>query len=249
MDDSTLGAEIHEKKEHAPPYVAYRTFKNFTDSLRVAMPSRIDRSVMHTMSGAAQSHVMAALKSMDLVSRQGIPTERFKNLVQMEGDQQKSILKESIRVGFPFLFDGSIDLSTATGKQLLEKFEHTPLSGNTLRRSVAFFLAAGKDAGMGLSPYFEKIHSRTGAAPTKRSSPPANGKVIPYIDGVAETDDEESSEEEKRPPLAIESLTVKLKSGGSITLTASTSFIKMSADDRNFVFDIIDRLQKYESAT
>ena len=35
------------------PYVSYKTFKNFLDGLGETLPSRIDRSLMGTMSGAS----------------------------------------------------------------------------------------------------------------------------------------------------------------------------------------------------
>jgi hypothetical protein len=146
----------------APPYVPYKTFKNFMESLHAAVPGRIDRSVMHTMSGGAQGQMMQALRTMDLVSQHGIPTERFIRLATGSDEQHREALTSALRSGYPFLFSGSIDLATATGKQLLEQFQSTSLSGDTVRRSVSFFLAAAKDAGISLSPYFDKIQSRSG---------------------------------------------------------------------------------------
>lgn len=254
MSEEVPKSDSEKHREHAPPYVAYKTFRNFTESLRAAMPSRIDRSVMHKLSGAAQSHILSALRSMNFVSNQGLTTEAFREFVNSEGEERQAALTAAIKVGFPFLFDGSIELSTATGKQLLEKFGSTPFHGNTLRRSVAFFLAAAKDARLTVSPYFDKIQSRSAASPRRSSS--NNGLTLPYLTGEAEVGEGEGEGDEEdqesrvggapRVPLpAAESLTVELKSGGTITFTASTSFIKMSADDRAFVFDVIDQLQKY----
>lgn len=181
----------------APPYIAYKTFRNFVDSLRITMPGRIDRSVMHTMSGGAQGQMMHALRTMDLVSQHGIPTEAFKKLVSAEADERKKALAVALHIGYPFLFSDSVNLATATGKQLLEQFAGVGLTGDTVRRSVSFFLAAAKDAGITLSPYFRKIQSRSN--PAKRTG--ANGgldtddadasrqprpKTIRYMTGRAE---------------------------------------------------------------
>ena len=39
-----------------PPYLAFRTFRHFLDGLRASgIPGRIDRSVMSSLSGGAQS--------------------------------------------------------------------------------------------------------------------------------------------------------------------------------------------------
>ena len=40
-----------------PPYVPYRSFGNFIQSLKQGIPARIDRSVMSNMSGALQSQL------------------------------------------------------------------------------------------------------------------------------------------------------------------------------------------------
>lgn len=43
-----------------------------------------------------------------------------------------------------------------------------------------------------------------------------------------------------------ELLTINLRSGGSLTLTASVNLLKLKGEDRAFVFEIIDKLQSYE---
>ena len=174
-----------------PPYVAYKTFISFVDSLKKAVPGRIDRSVMHTMSGGTQSHMMHALRTMDLVTESGITTESLKALVLSEGEERKkTLLQNCLFPGYPFLFtDPKIDIGTATGKQLLEQFENVGLRGDSIRRSVAFFLAGAKDAGIKLSPYFNKIQARSGAP-----KPRANNGVT-----SEESDGEEGAAKPKSP--------------------------------------------------
>jgi hypothetical protein len=162
-----------DPRKRTPPYVAYKTFIGFVDSLRKAIPGRIDRSVMHTMSGGTQSHVSHALRTMDLINESGVPTEAFKNLINSLGEDRKKALAASLKTGYPFLFPPSkIDLATASGKQLLEEFENVGLRGDSIRRSIAFFLAAGKDAGITLSPFFNKIQSRSGTAKPRNGGAP-----------------------------------------------------------------------------
>jgi hypothetical protein len=52
----------------------------------------------------------------------------------------------------------------------LDQFSNVGLRGDSIRRSIAFFLAAAKDAGIKLSPYFDKIQSRSGAPKRNGSS-------------------------------------------------------------------------------
>ena len=44
-----------------------------------------------------------------------------------------------------------------------------------------------------------------------------------------------------------ESKTVRLASGGTLTLAATTAFLSLSQSDRAFVFELIDKLIEYET--
>jgi hypothetical protein len=39
---------------------------------------------------------------------------------------------------------------------------------------------------------------------------------------------------------------IRLRTGGTLTLTASLDLFSLGAEDRAFVFDLIDRLQQYD---
>ena len=67
-----------------PPYVPYRSFRNFIDTLKQGIPARIDRSVMGTMSGALQSQLTTTLKYLDLIAPTGQPKEALAKLVNSE---------------------------------------------------------------------------------------------------------------------------------------------------------------------
>lgn len=51
---------------------------------------------------------------------------------------------------------------------------------------------------------------------------------------------------QKAPPPAGTSRSVALASGGTLTVSASMDVFGFSPDDRTFVFDLIDKLLKYE---
>ncbi|MGO9529805.1 MAG: hypothetical protein ACLP3B_01365, partial [Syntrophobacteraceae bacterium] len=144
-------------KEHTrlpvPPYVAYRTLSNFLDSLRIGIPQQIDRSLMKSMSGGLQSHVMAALGYLDLIRGDGMPTEKMHRLVNSEGAERQDIFKSILVAAYPFLFEGECELTRATARQLTECFSKVGASGNTIRKCETFFVQAAKEAGIALSPH------------------------------------------------------------------------------------------------
>src|SRR5579859_7213234 len=93
------------EEKAVPPYVPYKTFKNFIDGLRVATPSRIDRSVMGSLSGATQSQLLAALKYLGFVTPNGSLTEKLIVLLNAsEGQAQAHALQGVLITSYPFLF-------------------------------------------------------------------------------------------------------------------------------------------------
>ena len=52
-----------EGRKHSPPYVSYKTFGNFINTLQPQVPSRIDRSIWGEMfSGSTGTQLMAAMR-------------------------------------------------------------------------------------------------------------------------------------------------------------------------------------------
>ncbi|HXN53879.1 MAG TPA: DUF5343 domain-containing protein [Candidatus Acidoferrum sp.] len=160
-------APSHRVELSAPPYISYRTFVGFIERLRRGMPSRIDRSVMSSLSGSNQSQLMATLRYLELISHNGLPTERLSKLVNSQDAQVQRGLREILLSSYPFLFK-SFDLQKATFDELREQFVGAGASGDTVRKCVAFFLGAAKHAGLQISP-FVTSRSRLRVRPSPRS--------------------------------------------------------------------------------
>jgi hypothetical protein len=140
-----------------PPYVPYRSFRNFLDSLKQGIPSRIDRSVMPSMSGALQSQLAAALRSLGMITSASQPTERLTRFVNSEGPERAKLLASVLVAAYPYLFQSDFDIRSATPRMLQEKFVETGASGGTVDKCVNFFLAAAKDAALELSPHLKNM--------------------------------------------------------------------------------------------
>jgi hypothetical protein len=137
-----------------PPYVPYRSFRNFIDSLKQGIPARIDRSVMSSYSGALQSQLATALRYLGLTSETGHPTEMLAVLVNTEGHTRAQALKTVLTTCYPFLFK-PFDLKSATPRMVEEQFAAQGASGGTLDKCMLFFLSAAKEAGIEVSPHLK----------------------------------------------------------------------------------------------
>jgi hypothetical protein len=144
-----------------PPYLSFNTFINFIEELaKVGVPNKIDRNIktLSSFSGAAQAQLITTLKYFRLVSgRDGTPTEKLHKLIEASEEEKKTLLQAIIIASYPFLFNEGFDIKSATSKDLQLRFEKAGAFGGTIRKSVAFFLAAAKYTGIELSPHIKKF--------------------------------------------------------------------------------------------
>lgn len=153
--------ELTDKKAPTPPYVAYKTLANFLARFKQGLPGRIDRGLMGSMSGAAQSQVTTAMRYLGMISENNIPTAIMRRYVSGEESERKVALREMLEKSYPFIFDGIFDVSTATAHMLRENFtENTTATGETITRCIAFFKDAAHDAGIVVSPYILQKSAR-----------------------------------------------------------------------------------------
>ena len=149
-------------RKSLPPYVSYRTFRNFVDGLQLGIPSRIDRSYWgDRYSGSTGTQLMTALRFLGLIDGNGIPTTRLRQLVSAKGAQRSDILKQIAYTSFDFLSERILDPQVATYSQLEEAFYNTyQVTGDVARKCIKFFVSLESDAGVPLSTFIMK-KSRT----------------------------------------------------------------------------------------
>jgi hypothetical protein len=177
------------------PYVSWGSFKNLIDRMtEQGLPMRIDRSYLSNMAGSTQSHLLKALKELELIDDGNHPTEALKSLVANPESQSERIgtLVEKYYAEAITLGNG------ATQSMLEEKFSDSyNVSGSTRRKSIAFFLAAAKFGEVAVSQHFKTpkrtrstakkppTAKRKGAARQDETPPPPSGADDPkkaYVD-------------------------------------------------------------------
>jgi hypothetical protein len=149
---------IEKDRKSLPPYVSYRTFRNFIDGLQMGMPSRIDRSYWgERLSGSNGIQLMTALRFLGLIDSDGIPQTRLRQLVSARGIQRSEVLKQIAYTTFSFLAERALDPQAATYSQLEEAFYNTyQVTGDVARKCIKFFVSLESDAGIILSPFIMK---------------------------------------------------------------------------------------------
>lgn len=169
----------NKEKKPLPPYLSYKTFRNFIDSYAVTPIDRIDRSAMPSLSGANQSWLIGALRYFQLIKDDGRPTEDLPKFAKSQGQERKKLLRDILARSYPFVFE-SIKLESATPRQLEEQFEKTEATGDTVKKCIAFFLAAVKEADLTLSPLLRRMrYSRP--RNRRQTATPGSPGVVPSL--------------------------------------------------------------------
>jgi hypothetical protein len=102
--------------------------------------------------------------------------------------------------------------------ELEQALARFPITGATHRKSLSFLLNACSYARLPISP------ALTGRLRTSYVKKPANGD----------------------PPVETTTISIPLRSGGTLTLSGRFNPFELSAADRQFVFRLVDQLHTYQ---
>ncbi|NJD28741.1 MAG: hypothetical protein FIA92_10655 [Chloroflexi bacterium] len=145
-----------EAPKWVPPYISFTSLLGLIDRMKAdgGAPPQIDRSYLAGFSGGYQSQVIAAMKSLALIEENGTVTSKLTELVEAANrEAREPIIKSMLEEYFP----GPVRLGAikATQGQLEAAFKEWGITGDTLRKAIAFYLAAAKYSGVPLSTNFK----------------------------------------------------------------------------------------------
>jgi hypothetical protein len=141
--------EATEKRP--PPYLAHALYARFITQLEdVGIPRQIDKSVFPTLSSSTSSSLLRALRYLNLVGSDGVPTT---TLIQLITEREKAdVLAKIVRGAYSFVFKDLDDLTSAHAEELENRFRDQHLSGGTISKAVAFFISLALDANIPIAP-------------------------------------------------------------------------------------------------
>lgn len=171
-------------KQMVVPYTSWKSLLNVADRFKESgLPPRIDRSVLGGSEGQ-KTQIIAALRFFGWVKESGDVSDLFTRFVTANDKDRHQLMKELLVKHYPKATE--LAAVNATTRQLEETF--TGLSGDTLRKAVAFYLHAAKYAEHPISKHF-KVPSFIARSGSGR----ANG-ARRQTPGVSQVDDDEMEE-------------------------------------------------------
>lgn len=215
-------------------YVPFKTFLSAVEALEHGIPQQIDTSVWPTYSGAIQNQILNAFRFLELISDSGNPSADLKRLVQDKANRRVH-LRKILESAYKRIVD--LGLTIISPKQFQEAMREYGMTGETHKKVVSFFVQAAKYAELPMSPL---LHRKIRTVRTRRQ---ARSAVSDKRTGT------ELSRSESRAKTPEVSKTIQLKNSGRITISIEANLLEMETGDRQFVFELIEKLQKYEKET
>ena len=221
----------------AAVYVSWTTFKNSLTGLAQGLPNRIDKSAFPGLSGGVQAQLMAGLKFLGLIDNDGVPHPSLEALAVTDETDQKAKLASVLRDRYKAIFALGIDKMTPA--QLDDAMTDSyGVTGDTREKAVRFFLSAVQHADIPVSRLLQAKTNGNGSAGRKKRSTSKPRAIGDADAGRASTPPGEEVNSGK-------SLTINMRSGGTLTIAASVDFFTLGREDRDFVFKLIDELNNY----
>jgi hypothetical protein len=183
-------------KRRSPPYVSYKSFLTLLEDLRnQGVPARLDRSYWgEKFSGSTGTQLISALRFLELVDGNGLPSPTLRDLVKARSADRGEILKRISHSSFVFLKSPTFAAESATYSQLEEVFkDEYGVDKDVARKCIKFFVEIIMDAGITLSPYItkkskssrqkntiEKVPKHTGIRTNPHTKVPHSLELIPH---------------------------------------------------------------------
>jgi hypothetical protein len=220
-------------KANSAAYLPFRTFTSSLDALEHGIPKQIDRTIWRNQSGIVQSQILTAFRFLGFVDGSDHPTQLLHDYVEQK-EQRKQTMVKVMKTAYADVIRH--DLTKMTPKMLDDSFDTFGVSGDTKRKAVTFFLKAAKFADIPMHPLLAAQVRNTGPR-SKRKAERKNGDDAPAA--IKITTGTPSGVQ------ASNTRSVLLKSGGTVTMTLIYDPFSLSLEDRQFVFELIDKLQQY----
>lgn len=224
------------EETYAAVYVSWATFKNAIEGLVQGVPNVIDRTAFPGLSGGVQSQLLAGLKFLGLINDSNKPAPALYALTVPDESARKQKLKEILEERYADLF--ALGLVNTTPSELNATIAASyNVSGDTRDKAIRFFLSAVTYVGVPVSRLFKQPGTESNGRVTRRRSSPRVRMSLPQN----ATNDDPAANKPSGTSRAV-----KLRSGGTLTLIASLDLFLLTAQDRAFVFGLIDELDAYE---
>jgi hypothetical protein len=192
---------------------------------------------MRSKSGSDQANLTAALKAFSLIDANQVVTG-LRDLAAADSTGRFHWLAQQLRPHDPDQL--KVSEENGTEQQLKDSFKESFAleSADTTRKAMTFFLHAARTANVEVSPHFPTTRSGSGAPGTPKPRRLSAKRKPPAVPPVR---DEAASS----LTVSGDVYTLTMDSGPVVTLAVQINVMEASVTDREFIFQIVDKLRGY----
>ena len=203
-----------------PAYVSWNAFLRAVESLAPKAPERVSPGSFGDLPASTASQIAQTFRFLGLITSSGEVTPDLRLLVE-QPESSKAVLSKVVRQSYPEAFaQGGKHLTAERIKELISRSRLRPA---TERKALTFLVNAATYLGWTIEGDISTAGMDSGIA-RKRASLP------------------EPLAQSKR------SLSIQLRSGGLVEICVDIDPLRLDKQDREFLFDLIDRVQAYRSS-
>jgi len=119
--------------------------------------------------------MLQSLQFLGLINKEGRTEPLLSKLVKASSAEYGAVLRDIVTKAYAFIFSNGLDLETTTTPKVEAKFREQGVSGSTVNKCIAFFLACCKDAGIPVSKFVRTPPVTTVRPPRRNASVGASG--------------------------------------------------------------------------
>ena len=223
-----------------PMYASFVTFTTLLDWLAEmpTIPSKIDRSLWsQKFNGSNGTQLVAGMRFLGLLEGE-TPQKKLIGLVRASGDERHDLMEQMLRDAYgEALIDG---LPAATPKMVDDAIRERGSTEATHRKAIAFFINATKATNLEIPTSVAKRarNRRTGSG-RSRSNPA--GPVRPSTPNNRVDTGRETGGTPSRPSPH----SVRLPSGGLVTVSIDADVWSLTDAERAFIFKLVDHVRQF----
>lgn len=225
-----------------PPYAPYRSWRTLLIKLhhRRPLPRPFDPSFWNSLgfSGALLAVLKPSMISLGLMSKDNNATASLEELLNALGHEEAPILNRLLDFTYPN-YEQMFDLDRVTSSQLSRYFDELGAAGETNPKCRSFFVGLARDAGKNLSPHLKIRASR----PSSESERTQRGRQAAG-NGPPQT---RRRRQQLHPPAGATQTSLRLDSGGTVTVTLALNPLELSDLDQHLVSELRRLFQEYKS--
>lgn len=231
--------------ENTAPYAAPENIERILERVhKSGLKGKVDTDFLMQL-GINDTMIPRTLRTLEflgLIEKDGSSTSTLDQFIVSDEDGAKAILREAIQTSYAMIFRAAHP-ETEDRPKVFNAFKVMKPQGQW-DRMTTLFLGLCRYAGMAVKEpppnraakgekreRVRRVTSPKAATPKLQIQPPTTPALPPP----------------KHPSSAGTSKTVELRSGsGVLTLTVSVDIMELPREEREFIFDLIDRLKAYE---